>query len=331
MMGTCLFLAWWTGAASAPAAAELALDEQRPPPDTRPWSVVWVRGPGCQQLADLLAGGEAGRVGPDLRASCIEQRADLLVARRLASFDLVPVAVPRNFDPRKVAAVAAGVAGGPHSVLAARVAERLGRALQVPSTLLAASPDSGSDDAAEAALERAAALVPVPERRLVRGANPGAAVRALPPGSLLVLGAPGGTWWRRQLTGPGHQLQAAAPAGAILVRSGPRRCFQDMDEPAAMGPQMPAGEARRLATDAVVPVAEQGCLVGLVRRRALESADPAAPLGALMEAPVFVRLDDDLSRAAGLSTFLEGAPVPVVDADGRLSGLLDLSSRARPQ
>jgi len=330
MMGPCPFLTRQAGAALAPAA-EPAMDEKRPLSGTRPWSVVWARGPGCRDLADLLAGGEAGRVGPDLRASCIEQRADLLVARRLSSFDLIPVVVPRNFDPRKIAAVAAGVAGGPHSVLAARVAGRLGRALRVPTTLLAASPDSGSDDAAEAALDRAAALVPAPERRLVRAANPGAAVRALPPGSLLVLGAPGGTWWRRQLTGPGHQLQAAAPAGAVLVRSGPRRCFQEMDEPVAMGPHMPAGEARRLATGAVVPVAEQGCLVGLVRRRALESADPSAPLGALMEAPAFVRLDDDLSRAAALSHFLEGSPVPVVDAGGRLSGLLHLSARTRPR
>lgn len=294
-------------------------------PGPPPWSVVWVRGPGCARLAELLTDGQARRVGPDLRASCIEARADLLVARRLTSFDLVPVAVPRHFRPQSVGAVAAGVAGGPHSLLAARVAERLGRALRVPTLLIAASTGPDSDEAAGTALARAAAVVPMPEQRVLRAANLAAAVRDLPPQSLLVLGAPGGAWWRRQFTGPGHQLQAAAPAGAILVRTAVRRCFHEMAAAVAMGKHMPAGEARRLTDLAVVPVAEQGCLVGLVRRRALESADPAAPLGTLMEAPVSVRLDDELAGAAGLAAFLEGSPVPVVDAGGRLSGLLDLS------
>jgi hypothetical protein len=294
-------------------------------PSTQPWSVVWVRGQGCPELADLLTDGEARRVGANLRASCLEARADLLVARRLTSFNLVPVAVPRGFHPRSVGAVAAAVAGGPHSLLAARVAERLGRALGVATSLVAASADPRFDGEAEAALGRAAALVPVPERRVVRAANPGAAVQALPPGSLLVLGAPGGTWWRRQFSGPGHQLQAAAPAGAIVVRTAPRRCFHGMGEPAAMGRQMPAGEARRLTAEAVVPVAEEGCLVGLVRRPVLEAADPSATLGSLMEPPAFVRIDDELEQAGVLADFFEGAPVPVVDAGGRLCGLLDLN------
>lgn len=311
--------------AAAPAAATPALGEQRPLPDSRPWSVVWVRGEGCPELASLLAEGEARRVGPDLRSSCLDARADLLVARRLTSFDLVSLAVPRAFDPRSVEAVAAGVAGGPHSLLAARIAERLGRALRVPTTLVATSPDSHSDEAAEAALERAAALVPAPDRRLVRAANPGAAIRALPARSLLVLGAPGGTWWRRQFTGPGHQLQVAAPAGAIVVRSAPRRCFQEMGEPVAMGRHMPAGEALRLTTDAVVPVADEGYLVGLARRRTLEAADPSTPLGSLMEPPTSARLEDDLARVGTLAESFAGAPVPVVDAGGRLCGLLDLS------
>lgn len=298
-------------------------------PDARPWSVVWVRGQGCPELAGLLADRGARRAGPNLRASCLEARADLLVARRLTSFDLVPVAVPRGFYPGSVGAVAAAVAGGPHSLLAARIADRLGHALGVPTILVAASPDPASDEEAEAALERAAALVPVEERRLVRAANPGTAARALPDRSLLILGAPGGTWWQRQFSGPGHQLQAAAPAGAIVVRTAPRRCFQEMGEPAAMGRQMPAGEALRVTTQAVVPVAEEGVLIGVVRRRDLAAADPSSPLGSLLEAPASVRLDDELSRAAALTAFFEGAPVPVIDADGRLCGLLQISPPGR--
>ncbi len=293
--------------------------------------MVWTRGEGCPELANLLAGGEARRAGPDLRASCVEARADLLVGRKLTSFDLVGMAVPYGFEPSRVESVVAAVAGGPHSVLAARVARRLSAALEVPASLVAASAEAGTDPAAEEALERAARLVPVAEQHVLRAANPGAAVRALPTGSLLVLGAPGGTWWQRQFTGPGRQLRGGAPAGAVVVRRAPRRCFQHMAEPAAMGAQMPAGEALRLSASPIVAVAEEGRLVGLVRRRALEAADPAASLGSLMEAPIFALADDALDVVAGLAAFLEGAPVPVVDGAGRLCGMVAAAAAAEPE
>ncbi len=284
------------------------------------WSVVWTRGEGCPELANLLGGGEAHRAGADLRNSCIEARADLLVGRKLTSFDLVGMAVPYGFDAAEVRGVAAAVAGGPHSLLAARVAQRLAAALEVPASLVAASADAGSDAAAEEALERAAAQVPIAEQRVLRAANPGAAVRALPAGLALVLGAPGGTWWQRQFTGPGRQLRGGAPAGAVVVRRAPERCFQHLDPPTAMGVQMPAAEALRLSATPIVAVAEEGHLVGMVRRHILEAADPGAPLGSLMEAPIFALAEDSLDVIAGLAAFLEGAPVPVVDGSGRLCG-----------
>lgn len=298
------------------------MSERHPGHPLTGWSVVWTRGEGCPDLAGLLAGGDARRAGPDLRASCVEARADILVGRKLTSFDLVSMAVPYGFDPPRVESVVAAVAGGPHSLLAARVARRLSAALDVPASLVAASPEEAADLAAEEALERAAALIPITERRVLRAANPGAAVRALPPGSLLVLGAPGGTWWQRQFTGPGRQLRLGAPAGAVVVRRAPRRCFHYMEEPAAMGVQMPAGEALRLAGTTLVPVAEEGRLVGLVRHRALRAADPATPLGRIMEAPAFALAEDPLDVVGGLSTFLDGGPVPVVDASGRLCGMV---------
>ena len=301
--------------------------ERDPPGNTR-WSVVWTRGKGCPELANLLAAEAASRVAADLHASCIEARADLLVARRLTSFNLIPVAVPHEFAPSAVRAVVAAVAGGPHSLLAAQVADRLGGALGVPTSLVTISPNVDSDDQAEAALRRAAALIPAPEARVVRAANPGTAVRALPAGSLLVLGVSGGTWWRRQLFGPGPRLRAGAPAGVVMVRTAPRRCFQEMGDPSAMGRQMPAGEALRLTTEAVVPVAENGHLIGLVRRRAMEAASPTVTLDSLMEPPSSVRLDDSLATVAEVADLFEGAPVPVVDADGRLCGLLPLSPPA---
>jgi CBS domain-containing protein len=324
-MGPCSLPPTQTGFKPAAAAAS-PMVERNARSRSAGWSVVWTRGEGCPELANLLAGSEAHRAGADLRTSCVEARADLLVGRKLTSFDLVGMAVPYGFDPAQVTGVAAAVAGGPHSLLAARVAQRLASALEVTVSLVAASADAGSDPAAEAALERVSGLVPIEEQTVLRAANPGAAVRALPSGLLLVLGAPGGTWWQRQFTGPGRQLRGGAPAGAVVVRRAPRRCFQQMEDPAAMGVQMPAGEARRLSTAPIVAVAEEGRLVGMVRRRDLEAADPAAPLGSLMEAPIFALAEDPLDAVAGLAAFLEGAPVPVVDGSGRLCGMVDAAA-----
>ena len=47
-------------------------------------AVVWTRGKGCAELADLLGGGESSRVSGDPAEACINYRADLLVARRLS-------------------------------------------------------------------------------------------------------------------------------------------------------------------------------------------------------------------------------------------------------
>lgn len=295
---------------------------ERPFSPSPGWAVVWTHGEGCPDLANLLAGGEARRAGPDLRASCVDARADLLVGRKLTSFDLVSVAVPHGFDPDGVRAVAAAVAGGPHSRLAARVAHRLAEALGVPASLVAASPEEGADPLAAQDLQRAGGGLEGTEQRVLRATNPGAAVRALPPGSLLVLGAPGGTWWRRQFRGPGRQMRLGAPAGAEVVRRAPPRCFQHMAEAEAMGLEMPAGEALRLASTPIVAVAQEGRLVGLVRRAALEAAAPTAPLGGIMEPPVFARAEDPLDAVGALAAGLGGGPVPVVDADGRLCGLI---------
>lgn len=97
-------------------------------------TVVWTRGKGCAELADLLAFNETNRIVGDVDDACISQRADLLVSKRLpGDFDLVSVAVPVDFQPKKVTSVVATVAGGPHSLLAAETAAQLGRSLGVPT------------------------------------------------------------------------------------------------------------------------------------------------------------------------------------------------------
>jgi hypothetical protein len=70
------------------------------------FSVVWTRGKGCAELAELLDRGSPTRVQGDLRTECIEARADLLVSRRLPpSFDFVSMAVPSDFVPGTVGSI----------------------------------------------------------------------------------------------------------------------------------------------------------------------------------------------------------------------------------
>ncbi len=295
---------------------------KRPAPE-RGWSVVWARGEGCAALAGLLADGKPHRADDDLAAACLAAQADLLVMRRLTSFELVDTAVPHHLTVDLVGSVVAAIGGGPHSTLAAIVASRLCSALGVDGGLVSASPELRHDEEAEEALEGMASLVPDLESRVVRAESARALVRTFPSDSLLVVGAPGGSWLQRQFFGPGRQLVVGAGAGAVVVRSAPRRCFQQMSEPVAVGLQMKVAEARQLMEHNVVPVASDGVLVGIVRFRSLQDADASATVESVMEDPVFVRFDDPVESVADVGGFLESSPIPVVDGEGRLCGMVE--------
>lgn len=282
-----------------------------------PRRVMWTRGEGCAELA--LAIGPAVQVEGDLRSAVIKGRADLLVARKLTSFDLVGVAVPHGFSAPEVSGVVAAVGGGPHSALAAVIAGRLAASLGVTGSIASASASSEDDAIAEGLLAEVGTLVPEMPAKVVRAASARHLVDGLPEGSLLVVGAPGGSWMQRQFFGPGRQLVVRASAGAVVVRSAPARCFHAMEEASPFGPAMPVTEARRLLIDSSAPVVDAGVLVGIVRRSALVDA-AGRTVGEVSEDPVFVSEADPLEAAAGLLGFVD--PVPVVDSSGRLKGVV---------
>jgi CBS domain-containing protein len=284
----------------------------------RGWRVLWTRGDGCRELA--LALGEAGPVEGDLRAACLGHRTDLLVARKLTSFELVSVAVPHGYRPGAVSGIVAAVGGGPHSILAGVVAARLGLYLDVPASLASGSRSPEEDPAAEAMLVEVSGAVPGLPAKVVRADSARALVAGLPGGSLLVVGAPGGSWMQRQFFGPGRRLVVKAPAGAVVVRRSPLRCFQVMTEPLAFGPAMPVAEARRLLEHHSAPVVTDGKLVGVVHRAALASAARGAVVGAVMSAAVAVREDAVVEDLATVPAVVD--PVPVVDLKGRLRGVI---------
>jgi len=286
------------------------------------WSVVWTRGEGCAELAALLAAGEPKPADADLRSASIRARADLLVAKRLTSFDLIGTVVPVGFDEDTVSEVVAAVSGGPHSVLAARVAARLSSVLGVDGCLVSASPADGNDDAAERTLSGLALAVPELPGRIVRVDSAKALVGEMSPTALLVVGASGGSWLQRQFMGPGKQLRVGAPGGAVVVRSAPDRCFQRMSDPDGLAARMLVGVARDVMDTAAFPVVEDGLLVGIVRRSTLADADPSSTVGEHMEEPVFVSEDDPVDVVSEVMEHLDHGPVPVVDSDGRLVGLI---------
>lgn len=295
-----------------------------PPSSRDKQSVVWTRGRGCGELAELLASGESNRIGGDVAEGCITERADLLVARKLpGSFDLVSVAVPVDFDPEKVTRVVATVAGGPHSLLAAEVASRLGAALDVTAEMVAASPADDDNDPAHEVLRQLGAIVPEIDGRVVEVEGVSELVDDLDDGTLLVLGAPGGSWLQRFMFGPGARLRRTAQAGAVIVKSAPDRVFRFMGEPVYVAPLRQANDTLRLHEENTLAVAENGRLVGLVRRARLVGAG-SSTVSDLMEAAISVRLDETISQAWELEPTFGADPIPVTDHEEHLVGGLSL-------
>ena len=289
-------------------------------------NVVYTRGQGCAELAELLSSSPK-RVAGDLARACLESRADLLVTRKPpGGFDLVSVVVPIDFQPTEIKAVVAAVAGGPHSELNVAVAEALGRRLGVETFAATAYFAEAAEAEAHETLGRVAASLPKMSRLVIGASDPTEFITKLPERSLLILGEPGGTFLSRLFFGPGARLKAKAPAGAVMVRYAPPRVFQNMSDPVFFGPLHHAGDSLRLHSSALTAVVDNGVLVGVVRRSTLEAADPDVTLAELMDPPLSIpwdlmidAIDSDLMQGAG--------PTPVVDHAGRLIGALDTVAR----
>jgi CBS domain-containing protein len=287
----------------------------------QPFRAVWTRGKGCGELADLLAGGSPTRVHGDLRTECVNAQADLLVTRRLPpGFDFVNVVVPYDFNPTGVGSVSAAVSSGPHSALAARIAVRLGEALGVEAEMVSAYPSVDDLPAATRIVKALAGKIPGLPYRVVETADARELIEALPADALLVLGAPGGTWLQRAFFGPGARLRHRAAAGAVVVQQAQARVYHHMGEPSYVSRHLLVGDALRLMEHSVAAVVEDGVLVGVIAVEALEGADRGISVGDLMDDPVFLEVGDSYEEASRLAGLFRGAPIPVVDGDGRLVG-----------
>ncbi len=282
--------------------------------------VVWTRGSGCRELAELISGDVAIQVDSDPVATCIGTRATLLVSRRLSSFDLCNVAVPSGFSADETTGVVAAVGSGPHSSLAAAVAGRIGRSLTVPARAVYAHSGSEPTASATQIVKKFDDQFPDLSIETIGPASPEAMVQGLPSGTLLVVGAPGGSWFQRQLFGPGPRIKHKASGGTVVVKTAPVRVYQAMEAPAAFGPQMRVADARVVgAGDAVV--ASDNTLIGVVPVAALEAADPDADLGGLAQEAAFLSPEATIEHALDLADDTESTTIPVVDRSGNLIGV----------
>ena len=286
--------------------------------------VAWTRGQGCVDVADALSGGTATRIEGDLAEGCIRDRVDTLVTRKLTSFELVPVVVPSAVDLAAVGRITVAVGEGPHSPFAVAVAARLAVTMDVPARAVSVqAPDTDVGEALGRIDELIGHLDGI-EAAVIEGSSVTALAEGLDDETLLVVGAPGGSWFQRQIYGPGRRLRVAAPAGILTVRTAPMRCFHRLDDPhdSMVGADMAVADARNLALPEVASVADHGELVGLVRRSAFADADPQAPVRSIMELPVALAATDPVSEVDEVHEFFGDAPIPVVDDEHMLLGVV---------
>ncbi|HEY5889107.1 MAG TPA: hypothetical protein VIW94_00215 [Acidimicrobiia bacterium] len=287
-------------------------------------NVVFTRGIGCFELATILADGEVHRIDGDLVDGCIDTRADFVVAKKMpGSFDLANVAVPVDFDPEVVGKVSATVAGGPHSQLAAQTAHHIATRLGVPLEIISAHQSADDLGAAMAVVAQFGAQFPDAERRVVQAQDMNELATTVGEDSLIVVGAPGGAWLRRNRFGRGARIRGAAPAGAVMVRSAPDRVYRFMSEPIYVAPLLQAADTLRLHSQKILAVAERGRLVGVVRRETLARVGTET-VASVMEQPISAKVDETIEQAKVLGETFGDDPIPVTDHSENLVGGLSL-------
>ena len=292
--------------------------------------IIWAGGSQARDLAEVLTSGTAERSGSNLVASCIKSKASLLVLSKRASFTLSSTATAHGFDRSATRSIVAAVGGGPHSILAATLAEWLSSKLEVPASAVCGYSEQHERPEAERVLATTLSMLPDMDSRTVEASSPAAMVRTLPPGTLLIIGAPEGSWFQRRFFGPGARIRAMSSSGNIVVRHQPPRIYQVMREPVAYGPNMLVSVALELADGFDVVVAEQGRLLGTVEADVMLGADPDLELHHLMEDGRFLAPEDETDGVRELAASHSRTVLPVVDAKSHLVGCVSAADLSKP-
>ena len=282
---------------------------------------LWTRGKGCAELAKAIGTDTAVRATGDLVKACVESRAELLVTKRIPSSALIASATPIDFAPEDASSVVALVSGGPHSLLAAKVAGWLGPALRIPAELVSGYRIPDERHAASEILERIGPDVPAVSTRIVEAWSAKQLLDEMSPDALLVFGAAGGSWIQRMFLGAGARLASTAPVGAVVVRDQAPPVFQMMQEPDYVSPLLNAADALLVSGYLAIPVVAFGRLVGVVRRPVLEAAGPGTTVEAVMEDARWVAPTDSIAEVVEIQRETGIDPVPVCE-EGFLVGVV---------
>lgn len=299
-------------------------DSQEPTARFGSRRVVWAGGNQARDLAEILTGGTATRAGANIVASCVDARAGLLVMSNRTSLDLCSTAVPHDFDQSSTRSIVAAVGGGPHSLFAATLASWLSETTGIEASVIFGHSDPTDLAQAPNILSQISAELPRLNTQIVQASSPASMVEALPSGTLLVVGASGGSWFQRRFFGPGARIQAKASAGTIVVEHHPRRVFQVMQPPIAFGPRMLVADALVLSEGASIVVAERGKLLGTVAVTALTQAHPSLAISEVMDHGIFFDLTDTITDAIELAAHEPDSLIPVIDGESYLVGRVSL-------
>lgn len=285
---------------------------------------AWTKGEANQEVASLLCDVPV-RLSGDLEASCIDMNVDIVVSKRFPRSDIVSAVVPVAFDADAVTSVAVAVGEGPHSPLAVSVAESVARNLGVPGTAIAAYRTPDQDREARQRLGRLVATGSTFDTVTLHTPDPRSIADKVSRDTLLVHGAGGGSFIERHLTGTGNRLTSRARGCVLIVRSSAPKCFQSSVSPTpfALAPELLVADALQIMTYPFAPVVSARKLLGIVRIETLMTTAPGESIRASIEPVAGLNLRDPLRIATFERDHLGPGPLPVVDDDGHLVGVIE--------
>lgn len=285
--------------------------------------VGWIKGESNHEVAELLCDLPV-RLSGDFEAACVDMNVDVVVAKRLPRSDIVSAVVPIDFDSAAITSVAVAVGEGPHSPLAVAIAERVADSLGVSGRAIAAYQTSDQEGRAQQRIGRLVAPDSTLDRVALHVPNPGSIAHQLSRETLLVHGAAGGSFIERHLTGTGNRLTARARGCVLVVRSSSPRCYQSAASPTAyaLAPELLVADALQVMAEPFAPVVSASKLIGIVRTNALVTADPGHSIESSIEPVAGLNQRDPIRLATFEREHLGPGPLPVVDDDGNLVGVI---------
>lgn len=286
--------------------------------------VGWTKGESNHDVADLLCDIPI-RVSGDLDTACVEMNVDIVVSKRFPRSDIVSAVVPIAFDTDAIASVTVAVGEGPHSPLAVSIAERLATTLDVPGTAIAAYRTSVQDREARQRLGRLVASESSLDTIALPTPDPRSIADHISKDTLLIHGAGGGSFIERHLTGTGNRLTSRARGCVLVVRSSAPKCFQSAVSPTpyALAPELLVADALQVMTFPFAPVVAARRLLGIVRVETLITADPGDSIESSIEPVVGLNRRDPIRVATFERDHLGPGPLPVIDDEGNLVGVIE--------